>query len=214
MDQEAQNLAADRNYKQGLELMKAGKYDEAFKTFEGILTVHEHPEVYYNMGYIKSAKGQFEEALYYFRQATRIDTNFARAYKMMAEVYYKLGKNEEAGQYFQRAADIYMDRNEDNSAEEILETVLKLWPDTTNVFNSLGIIYRRQGRLDDAEEQYRKALLVHPTDENIYFNLSRIHMAKNDFKSANKALQKAIELNPGFSQARELMKAVEIRVRL
>jgi tetratricopeptide (TPR) repeat protein len=107
-----------------------------------------------------------------------------------------------------------MDRNEDNKAEEVYETVLKLRPDTTNVFNSLGIIYRRQGRLDDALNQYKKALLVHPHDENIFFNLSRIYLDKKDFNSAGQALTKALELNPNFSEARELARAVEMGLTL
>ncbi len=197
-----------------MELMKAGRDDEALKLFENILAIHEHPEVYYNMGYIKAGKGLYDEAVRFFRQATRIDNNYALAYKKMGEAYTKLGKMDEAEICFQKAGEIYMDRNEDNKAEEVYETVLKLRPDTTNVYNSLGIIYRRQGRMEDAEKQYQKALCVHPDDENIYFNLSRIYIHNEDFHSAGQALTKALEINPDFSEARELARAVEMGLTL
>jgi len=205
-----QDQEAEKKYKQGLKLMETGQYDEALKSFESITSVFEHAEIYYNMGYIKSSKGLYKEALKYFRRATQINESFARAYKKMAEVYLKLGKQEEAEKYLAQAADIHIQKKEDKEAEEILQTVAKLQPDTINVFNSLGIIYRRQGRLEEAVQQYEKAVRVHPDDENIYYNLSRVYLTMKDFPRAGEALKKALELNPEFGAARELYRAVEM----
>lgn len=210
LDETPQSQEAEKKYKQGLDLMEAGQYDEALKSFESIISVFEHAEIYYNMGYIKSSKGLYEEALKYFRRATQINESYARAYKKMADVYIKLGKQEEAEKYLEQAADIHIQKKEDKEAEEVLQTVTKLQPDTINVFNSLGIIYRRQGRLEEAVEQYEKAVRVHPDDENIYYNLSRVYLALKDFPKAGEALKKALEINPEFGPARELSRAVEM----
>ncbi|MFH1090674.1 MAG: tetratricopeptide repeat protein, partial [Pseudomonadota bacterium] len=92
--------------------------------------------------------------------------------------------------------------------------VMKLKSDTINVYNSLGIIYRRQGRLDDAIEQYQKALRVHPRDEHIYYNLARVYLEMNDFENSEKALKTALEINPEFSPAREMRRAMEMGLKI
>ncbi len=214
VEQNPQHQEAERKYKQGVDLMKAGHYNEALKSFEGILSVHEPAEVYYNMGYILSAKENYEEALQCFRRATVIKNDFARAYKQMAEALMKLGRKQEAEECFEEAADIYMERKQDQEAEDIFEAVTKLKPDTINVFNSLGIIYRRQGRLKEALEQYVKALKVHPRDENIFYNLGRVHAELKEFGPAREALMQALKLKPDFSAAREMLRAVDMGLSL
>ena len=210
IENEPQNQEVERNLKRGRDLLKAGKYEESLKVFEDILSVHEDAEVYFNMGYIKSAKGEYEEALACFRQATKINNDFAKAYSMMAEVYSKIGNVEEAESYYSYAAEIYMDRKQDTEAEEAFEAVVRLKPDTTNVYNSLGILYRRQKRFTDAAKMYEKALKVHPRDENIYFNLSRVYLEMGEKGKAGQALSQSLELNPDFAPARELARVVEL----
>jgi tetratricopeptide (TPR) repeat protein len=182
--------------------------------FEEVLSVYEHPEVYYNLGFIKAANDDFDEAISCFRRATTIDNDFARAYQKMGEALERLGRTEEAAESYGKAADIYMERGQDNEAEEIYETVVKLKPDTINVYNSLGIIYRRQGRPQDAVSQFQKAIKVHPLDENVYFNMSRANLDLADFAGAQKMLAKALELNPNFGPALELHRAVEMGLTL
>ena len=214
LEQEPNFIEAEKEIKRGTELMKAGRDDEALKVFEGILSVHETAEVYFNMGYIKSARGQFEDALKCFHRATRINNDFARAYKKMGEVYSKMGKTEEAEKYYNRAAEIYMERKDDDEAENMYEAVVKLKPDTINVYNSLGILYRRQSRYDEALEQYRKALKVHPNDENIHFNMARLFLDLHRIDEATQSLTRALKINPGFTEARELLRMAEMGVNL
>ncbi|MFH1136371.1 MAG: tetratricopeptide repeat protein [Pseudomonadota bacterium] len=203
---------AERSYRQGLELMKSGKLDEALKKFERLLSVHENAEIYYNLGYIKAAKGQLEDALVMFRKATMIDGDHARAYKKMAEILAALGKKNEAENFLRLAGDIHFDRHEDREAEEAYLEILKINPETVNVFNSLGIIYRRQERFTEALAQYTKALKVHPNDENINYNVARAHVSLKNFDQAGQYLEHALRLNPGFSKAIQLQRFVEMRM--
>jgi len=207
---EPEALEAEKKYQNGLELMKAGRYDEAFKSFESILSVHENAEVYYNMGYINSIKELYEEALKCFRRATQIDNSHARAYKMMAEVQVKLGRNDLAEENFRQAGAIFMERRQDSEAEEVFQQVIKINPDTINVFNGLGIIYRRQGKFIEALQQYKKALRVHPEDEHIFYNLSRVYLEIKDYKNAKTALEDSLKVKPDFSEAKELLLAIEM----
>jgi tetratricopeptide (TPR) repeat protein len=195
-------------------LIEEGKLDQALETCNSILEIHEKSEVYYNLGYIKSLKGEFEEALACFQRATAINGDNVKAHRQMGLIYQKMGRNEEARASLEKAAEIHLERNQNNEAEEIYNTVLKLRPDTTNVYNSLGIIYRRQGRLADALKAYEKALKVHPDDECIHFNAARVHLDMNNPALAQKQLRLALKVNPDFNEAIDLLRATELGLRI
>ena len=195
-------------------LIEEGKLDQALEACKTILDVHDNAEVYYNMGYIKSLKGELEEALACFKRATSINGHHVKSHQQMGLIYQKMGKPEEARACLEKAAEIHMDRNQNSEAEEIFNTVLKLRPDTTNVYNSLGIIYRRQGRLEDALKAYEKALKVHQDDEYIHFNAARVHLDMNSPSLAQRHLRLALKINPDFHEAIDLLRATELGLKI
>jgi tetratricopeptide (TPR) repeat protein len=162
------------------------------------------------MGYINTAQGNYEEAILCFRKATQINNAFAKAYRKLGEVYIQLGRTKEAEINLQKAADIYMDKNMDKNAEQILLQVAEINPNTINVYNSLGILYRRQNKYDTALIQYQKALKVDPQDEHIYYNLSRVYLLMKKFSQATEALKKALNIDPDFTEAQDLLKSIEV----
>jgi tetratricopeptide (TPR) repeat protein len=195
-------------------LVQEGRLDQALETCETILDIHDSAEVYYNMGYIKSLKGELEEALTFFRRATAINGYHALAHQQIGLIYQKLGRTDEARASLEKAAAIHFDRNQNKEAEEILNLVLKFRPDTSNVYNSLGIIYRRQGRLDDALAAYEKALKVHPEDEYIHFNAARVHLDIGNQDLAQKHLRLALKINVDFNEAIDLLRATELGLKI
>ncbi|MDR1658496.1 MAG: tetratricopeptide repeat protein [Deltaproteobacteria bacterium] len=194
--------------------IESGQYEEALQTCNEILEVDSNAEVFYNMGYILSMRGHFQEALKSFRKATLINNQHARAFKQMGLIYQKMGLVDNAQQHLEHAAELHMTLNQENEAEEILNTVLTLRPNTTNVYNSLGIIYRRQGRLEESVKAYKKAMLVHPDDENIYFNIARAQIELDRTAEAQESLKKAIALNPSFDPAKDLLRAIGLGFKL
>ncbi|MDR2352051.1 MAG: tetratricopeptide repeat protein [Deltaproteobacteria bacterium] len=196
------------------ELIESGQLDEALKTCNDILELSDNAEVYYNLGYILSVRGDFEEALKNFRRATLINGQHAKAFMQMGVIYQKLGNIDVAQQYLEHAAELHMVLNQETEAEEILNTVLTLRPNTTNVYNTLGIIYRRQGKLQEAVGAYEKAMKVHPNDENILFNLARVYIDLKNIPKAQQFLKKAITLNNKFVAAIDLLRATELGLKL
>lgn len=203
---------AEKYFQDGLEFMNQGRWQEALSCFQQVLTAHENAEVYYNMGYIKTAQGRYEEAIQYFRRATQIKNDFARAHQKMGECYLALDRPNLAQQSFQKAAEIYMEKQMDDHAEQVLKEVLKLNPDTINVYNNLGIIYRRQKRYQKAINQYLKAVKVNPKDENIYYNMGRTYFDLQKYDKAKAVLQKALVINPGFKEAKSMIKTIDLRL--
>jgi tetratricopeptide (TPR) repeat protein len=199
-------------YNRGVSLMKEGRFEDALVQFNEILSVYEHAEVYYNLGYIKTAQARYQEAITFFQKATEINKAFAGAYRMMAKCYEKLEELDKASQYYQKAADIFMERDMDEDAEKALQELLRLKPETINVYNSLGILFRKRGDYKSAAAQYRKALKVNPNDENIYYNLARMYFETEDYYMSKEALAEALDLNPNFEAASDFSKVVEKKV--
>jgi tetratricopeptide (TPR) repeat protein len=209
---EAEFQIAEKYFQEGLEFMNQNRWEEALSCFQQVLTAHENAEVYYNMGYIKTAQGRYEEAIQYFRRATQIKNDFARAHQKMGECYIALERPRLAQQSFQNAAEIYMEKHMDDHAEQVLREVLKINPDTINVYNNLGIIYRRQKRYQKAINQYQKALKVNPNDENIYYNMGRTYFDMQEYENAQVVLQKALDINPGFGEAKNMLKNIDLHL--
>jgi tetratricopeptide (TPR) repeat protein len=195
-------------------LIESGKLDEALETCNNILELSDNAEVYYNMGYILSVRGKFNEALKSFKKATVINNQHARAFKQMGLIYQMQGEMEDAQKCLEHAAELHMVLDQETEAEEILNIVLTLRPNTTNVYNTLGIIYRHQGRLQESVVAYEKAKKVHPNDENILFNLARVYIDLNDISRAQECLRKAVTLNKSFGPAIDLLRATELGLKL
>jgi tetratricopeptide (TPR) repeat protein len=205
---------AEELNKQCQELLNSGKLDEALDKCDQILKLNDNAEVYFNMGYILTMRGRLSEALENFKKATLINGQHTGAYRQMGFIYRELGDIEEAQRCLERAAELHMVLNQETEAEEVLNTVLALRPNTTNVYNTLGIIYRHQGRLQESVNAYEKAMKVHPKDENILFNLARVYLDLNDIPVAQDYLKRSIALNPDFIPARDLLRATELGLKI
>ncbi len=201
---------AEELFSKAKKLIDQGKFDEALALYKKILQVQESAEVYYNIGYIKTAQSKFDEAIIAFRKAVMINNLHARAFRSMGEVYMKKDDPHEAEKCFEKAGEIFLEQNMDSEAEAAFNNVLKLNPNTVNVYNSLGIIYRKQKKYKKAVNNYQMAIKVDPEDENIYYNLARVMIESKHMKDAVKTLEKALAINPDFEEAKNLLQAIEI----
>ncbi|MFH1674823.1 MAG: tetratricopeptide repeat protein [Pseudomonadota bacterium] len=206
------NLESKKHLEKAKLYLDNKDWDKALAEFKQVLEYTENAEVYYNVGYIKTSQGNYEEALIAFRKATQINNAFAKAYRGMGEAYKKLGRKTEAEENLQKAAEIYMNKQMDENAEQVLNEILQINPNTVNVFNSLGILYRKQGRFQDALTQYQRAQKVDPNEEKILYNIGRCYLEMKNLEEAKKAFAKALELNPNFEEANQMLKAIEIGV--
>lgn len=202
--------AAAKSLEKGLALVENGNYKTAIKVFSSLTEETETAEYYYNIGYKKTAEEKYGEAIEAFRKATQLDRLYAKAYEAMGRAFNAIGKPEEAQRFMQKAADIYMSKEKVEDAEEILNEMLKISPDTINVYNSLGVLYRKKGDLDTALANYKKALKVHPDEPHIHYNIGRLHLEMRDPAKAKDHFGKALKLDPDFREAREVLNALEL----
>lgn len=206
--------AVQESLEKGLNLLSQGKYSGALDIFEKLIESDNGKmcaEYYFNIGYIKTSQEKYPEAIDAFKKATQIDHLFAKAYKALGHVYTKIGKHEEAEKYMQKAADIYISKSNVDDAEAILKEILQITPDTINVYNSLGVLYRRRGDLPSAMRQYEKALKIHPDEPFIYYNIGRLHLDMKQTEEAKACFKKALSLKPDFIDASEILEEMQRR---
>ncbi|MFH1981799.1 MAG: tetratricopeptide repeat protein [Pseudomonadota bacterium] len=203
-------VEARASLQKGLDLLETGDTQTALSVFEKMIAESESAEVYYNIGYIKTSQKKYDEALVAFQKATQLDRLFARAYEAMGRVYKKLGQLDRAENCLQKAADIYVSKEEDDCAEQVLREILEISPDTINVYNSLGVIFRKKKDFQSALKYYNKALKVHPGEPNIYYNIGRLHIELNRSDEAKIYFQKALAIDPSFKHARDVLRAIEL----
>jgi len=163
----------------------------------------------YNIGYIKTVQKLYEEAIIAFRKAVQLDRLYAKAHEGMGRAYQKLGRNKEAQECFQKAADIYLGKERIQDAEAVLNEILKIDPDSVNIFNTLGVLYRKKGDLEKALINYQKALTVHPDEPYIHFNIGRLYLEMEHPEKARTHFEESLKLDPEFKDAEDVLKAME-----
>ncbi len=197
-----------RSFNEGMKLLEGGQYQEALAVFEKLVEHEENPEVYYNIGYIKTVKEEYAEAIEAFRKATSLDRYFAKAFEAMGRAYRAMGAPEEAEKCLKKAAEIYLSNEKEEKAEGILNEILQENPDTINVYNTLGVLYRKRGQYQEALRQYEKALKIHPDQPYVYYNMGRLYVDLEDLIRAKANFEKALALAPDFKDAREALDAI------
>ncbi len=195
---------------EGMRLLEAEDHEGALKVFEKLVSEGESAEVYYNIGYIKSAQQQYQEAIEAFRKATQLDRLFAKAYEAMGRAYKAVGQPKQAEESLHKAAEIYMSSERDENAEEILNEILEVNPDTVNVYNTLGVLYRKKGDYATSLKHYEKALKIHPKEPNIHYNIGRIYIDLKNPEKARSYFSIALRLAPGFKDARQVLNAIDL----
>ena len=197
-------------FEHAIELIEKKEYDKAIEIFTTLVNQKDNPEYYFNIGYIKTSQGKHSEAIEAFSMATRLDRLFAKAYEEMGRVYKLMGDLARAEEYMQLAAEIYMDTDKIGAAEEILNEILESGTDSLNVFNTLGVLYRKKGDTKIALTHYKKALKVHPDEPYIYYNIGRLYLDLKNTVEAKRFFQAALEKDTGFEEAKQVIKAIDL----
>ncbi len=123
-----------------------------------------------------------------------------------------MGDLEKAEEYMHMAAEIYMDTDKLGTAEEVLNEILESGTESLNVFNTLGVLYRKKGDTEVALSQYKKALKVHPDEPYIYYNIGRLYLDMKDTEQAKKYFATALEKDPKFDEAKQVIKAIDLGI--
>ena len=123
-----------------------------------------------NLAVILASKGHYQEALEYYARALEVNPDQPMTHINMARAFAALGRNEEAGQHYQKAGSVALAHADalaqqgrlDEAAAQFREAI-QLIPDNAEAHCHLGMVLVRQGKFPEAREQFVHALRIRST---------------------------------------------------
>lgn len=136
---------------------------------------------------------EYDKAEWYFKRALGIDPDNEYALAELGTVYLNKGQTKEARELFGRSL-------------QINKTTYSC------PYEGLGLMYLSQNRLQEAEKNFMKAIEINPQIEYKKYNgLAKIYIRQSRYQEARRLLRRSIENYPYDSEARELLRAIEVK---
>jgi tetratricopeptide (TPR) repeat protein len=178
---------------------------------------------HFKYGAALEESGKLDEALRHYRDALRIEPDYAEAHYNLANGLMKAGATAdslaEAGTHLTAALQLNPDfaeahnatgvhslmRGEIESAVAHFKDAIRLKADYALAHNNLGTALGNQGRFDDAILSYKQAVTVDPGYAEAHANVAVLlaQQGKND--DAISHLKEALRVNPDNKMARDLL---------
>ena len=163
---------------------------------------------FFSMGVEQQLKGKYVEAIPFFKRATEIDSNFARAFAAMSSMYYNTRQYELAAEASRKAYDlrervgeyeklyitqVYYD-NTTGELDKYLQT-LELWkrtyPRDSAPHNNLAVKYTELRQFEKGLEEAREAIRLNPNSASGHSILATCFVGLNRFDEAKDVIHKA-----------------------
>jgi serine/threonine protein kinase/Tfp pilus assembly protein PilF len=163
---------------------------------------------FFSMGVEQQLKGKYVEAIPFFKRATEIDANFARAHAAMSSMYYNTRQYDLAAEASRKAYDlrdrvgeyeklviaqVYYD-NTTGELDKYLQT-LELWkrtyPRDSAPHNNLAVKYTELRQFEKGLEEAREAIRLNPNSASGHSILATCFVGLNRFDEAKDVIHKA-----------------------
>jgi tetratricopeptide (TPR) repeat protein len=141
----------------------------------------QNPVARNNLGFALVKLEKTVEAIPQYREALRLNADYAEAHNNLGTALAKLGKPEEAIEHFLAA--------------------LRGKPEFAMAYNNLGLALVDLGRTDEALAHYRQALRLKPDDADVHYNLGIAVAALGKTSQAIQHYQRALRLKPDYVKA-------------
>jgi Flp pilus assembly protein TadD len=169
------------------------------------------------LGALLELQGCLEGAESRYREALRLDPDWADAHERLGALLDRQGRLEEAESQYREALRIGPDNAsvhqslgmalEDQKRFEEAETqyreALRLDPENARAHESLGMVLEDQRRLEEAETQYREALRLDPGNAKAHESLGVVLEDQRRLEEAEAQYREALRLDPNWATARQ-----------
>lgn len=135
---------AEKYLKKAFELHLLGDINEAMINYKISINFYPTTEAHTYLGWAHSMNGDFEKAISECENAIEIDGDFGNPYNNIGSYLVKLGREEEAVSWFEKAIE-----------------APRFDPKHLAYYN-LGKIFRRQGEWTKAVEMFKEAYKINP----------------------------------------------------
>jgi tetratricopeptide (TPR) repeat protein len=153
-----------------------------------------------------------------FREALRVRPNYTPAMMQLGRTYFSAREYEAAAGWFARvpradpagreasffAGLSYYFVGEFEKAESAFSYLASLFP-LTEVYNNLGAVEARRGKVQKALEDFRKSVQADENDPDYHFNLGLVLYKQGEAAGAQEQWREVLKLRPGDSEAKTLL---------
>lgn len=167
--------------------------------------------------YFENAK--YSEAAIEFRDALKIDPNFAEAHYQLARADIQFQDWPHAYSELTRAVELQPENYQaqvelarllimsgnPQAAKDQTDLLLKKWPNNSQSHFMAANLLAAQNSFPAAIQEVQKAIALDANDSNLYLNLGLMQTRNNQSDAAEASFKKAIELNPKATNARMLL---------
>ncbi len=127
-------------------------------------------------GFNFSIRGEFKDALDYYKEATEKSPDDTIAWYGLGSCYDGLDKPEEAIAAYKQAVEID--------------------PENADAHYNLGRYYRKLGRYEDAIEAYDQAIEADPDHAASFFDLGMLYGKLEEFENGERSFNQVLRINP------------------
>lgn len=145
---------------------------------EALAYKHDFAFAYYTLGFFDVMQHKEKEAIERLKVALRIDPKFFLAHKLLADIYVKEGRYDEAIQEYREG----LKGNEQDAS----------------IYNDLGILLDRLERYEEAIRYLKKSVELDPDDLDIRYSLASTYRDSNDFEAAKKEYEKILKVKSDY----------------
>jgi Tfp pilus assembly protein PilF len=157
---------------------------------------------------------QFDAAIDNYKQALKINPDYAEVYINMGNALKDKGDLEAAIENYKKALKINPDyaaayinmgtilqnKGDLEAAIENYKKALKINPDYVAAYINMGTAMQNKGDLEAAIENYKKALKINPDYAEVYNNMGIVLKDKGDPEAAIENYKKALKINPDYAE--------------
>lgn len=167
----------------GILLVKTGNVDKGIEFLQKALGIIDYdPDPWIQLGQAYAAKGDYPQALEYYRKALALDSTNALIHDNLGVIYFTI---------YQRTR-----KNEDNAAAlESFQKAVELDPGLASAYNGLGGAFRAAGQIDKAISAWEKSLELKPDYGFPLYNLGITLLQKGDKDRALANFERYLVLN-------------------
>ncbi len=222
-------------YDAGAAYLRVNHLEKAFSMFERVLAMQpENFDALNALAVVLTYKGQYDEALEYYRRAIQFEDNTGVRMNI-ALTYYLKGERETYDRLFQdvvardgsymelfdflaevgnaqESYDIgtaYLRQNRFDLALAQFEEAISADDQYADAYNAKGVVLTHKGQYDEALALYEKAASVDPSQTGFRLNIALIYYLKGDRERADVLYQQIISEDDAYGGLLDFLAEVE-----
>lgn len=180
-----------------------GYLQEAKREAERLLILQsDNPVAHFTLACLYAMENREKDALIEYEKVEKINKDF------IPQRYFYFQEGIQGELYYRSLftlGAIYFQNNNYAKVINLYEKILKLYPDSADADNNLGVVYEKIGKDEEAIKSYQRAIQLKPDFTDACFNLSVVYWKKKDWELVTKTLFEVLKINPNHQEAKRYL---------